>query len=715
MKVKVVCMSVIVFLAAGLCRVAAAGEAAEAVDLTKPDPAKAAEELQIKALIEKLGAADTVQREDAEKSLAAFGAAAGPLLKAAVTSPLPEISARAKRLVGRLAGVGVRVNSYSDILPADAVFFLEFADTQGSLKRLNQTPIGRFWETPPMRKTIQGHRKDMLPTELQVLDAMQALSKIATGRTALTVAGPETIQPEEIDPPIVYLLESNNPQAAEAQVRQIFVGMGDPIKSKRINKQFTIEEQANANTHFSQDRIVHALTERAIDSILDSLLKPPAKTLSPVLADLRAQRPNADCIWRLSSAGFKNFVDALQIIDQEQLDTLAAAGFIEGSSIDGAVTFNAAGAEELTRLQLGGGAKNKGVLGILQRLNPVTPAAGPQASDMMPYQAAMVVTINADVSKNSAELAASLTALDKFFGKIDPVAPVPDAEKLNDPTKKPDGGLSPAAQALDAGGGKIGVAPKDPKAKPKEPERTTPHIERLEKSGIQLDKLLAQAQGPMCVALFPEQVDVTRVSQANAVNPPADPDHVPMSAVFAMCVKDSAPLEEQLAKALRGVKLAHKKLDMNGGTLYIDADTDEDDSPAFWVSGHYFAYGTSRDVLELASAAVLNAKGNQRIDARPEYRKLAAQRDPAALVDVFADSTLFLDMPYKMAQLGWQEQLNPWPDFAMAAQFLKDNFIHLSVKQIPGGLQITSQTPLSLLGMIEAIRKPLSEAQLLNF
>lgn len=714
MKVKVVCLSVIVFLAAGLSRVAGAGEAAEAVDLAKPDPAQAAVESQIKALIEKLGAADTVQREDAEQALAALGAAAGPLLKEAVNSQNPEISARAKRLAGRLAAAGVRVKSYSDVLPADSVFFLEFKDAKATLERFKNTPFGRFWETPPMRKTIQGHRKDMLPTEIQVLDAMQALSKSASGRAALAIAGPDTIQPEEIDPPIVYVLESSNPQTAEAQTRQMFTGMGDPIKSKRINKQFTIEEQGNANTHFSQDRIVHALTERAMDNFLDSLLKPPARTLTPVLTELRAQRPDADCIWRLSSAGFKNFVEALQIIDQEQLDTLAAAGFVDGSSMEGAVTFNAAGAEELTRLQLAGGAKNKGVLGILQRLNPVTPAAGPQASDMMPYQAAMVVTINADVSKNAGEMAASLTALDKFFGKIAKEAPVLDAEKLNEPVKKPEG-VSPAAQALDAGGGKIGETAKDPKAKPKDPERTTPHIERLEKSGIQLDKLLAQAQGPMCIALFPEQVDVSRVTQANAVNPPPDPDRVPMSAVFAMCVKDSAPLEEQLAKALRGVKLAHKKQEMNGGTLFTDADTDDDESPAFWVSGHYFAYGTSRDVLELASAAVLNAKGNQRIDARPEFRRHAAQRDPATLVDVFADATLFLDMPYKMAQLGWQEQLNPWPDYAVAAQFLKDNFIHVSVKQIPGGLQITSQTPLTLLGMIEALRKPLSEAQLLNF
>jgi hypothetical protein len=181
-----------------------------------------------------------------------------------------------------------------------------------------------------------------------------------------------------------------------------------------------------------------------------------------------------------------------------------------------------------------------------------------------------------------------------------------------------------------------------------------------------------------------------------------------------MCLKDTAPLEKQLSEATRALKLVFKKQTMNGGTLFLDAEEPEDEGSAFWISGKYFAYGTSRDVLELATSAALNAKGNQRIDARPEFQRHAAQRDPAALLDIFADSSLWLDMPYRLAQLGFQEPANPWPDYAVAASFLKNNLIHISVKPAANGLEIKAQTPLSLLGMFMAIWKPLDEAQLLN-
>lgn len=676
----------------------------------KPDEAK------IKALIEKLGAADTVERENAEKELSGLGAAASEQLKAATESANPEISVRAKRLIARMAPAAAKRNSYAEVFPADSVLFIEAGDVAKLLENWKRTPFGQFWESADVRKFLTGYRKELLPAEVQADDARQALLKLASGKLVFAIPSPDTIQPEEIDPPLIRILEVNNLQTAEAQTRQMFEGEGDPIRNKRVYKTYTIDEQTNANTLFSQDRVINSLTEKGMEVTLDNLAKPPAKSLAPVVNDLRAQRPNADIVWHLSSSGFKPLVDALQFsdfLDQDKLDQLNAAGFTEGSTIEGALTFNAEGVEELVRVKLADPAKNAGLLAVLQRMAPpaaAAPANSPRATDLMPFQAAMVMEFNADMSKNVPEFQAALLALDRALGSTvrDDLLKAPQNKQLEGPIKPPTGNR--AADALNAGGG---VDPNNKTGeKIKAAERSAPHIEALAKSGVQLQNLLEQSDGPMCLALFPEQVDVTRVTVANAQNAPPDPDRVPLSSVFAMTLKDTAPLEKMLSEASRGNKMTYKKQAMNGGTLFMDVDEPEEEAWAYWISGHYFAYGSSRDVLELCTAAV--TKANQRITARPEYQRHAAKRDPAALVDIFVDSTLWLDMPYKMAQLGFQEPANPWPTYAFAAGFLKDNLMHISVKPMAGGLEIKAQTPLSLLGMLFALWKPLDEAQVLN-
>ena len=89
--------------------------------------------------------------------------------------------------------------------------------------------------------------------------------------------------------------------------------------------------------------------------------------------------------------------------------------------------------------------------------------------------------------------------------------------------------------------------------------------------------------------------------------------------------------------------------------------------------------------------------------------------DPAALLNVFGDSKQFLEMPYKMSRLQWDDDpRNPWPDFAILAGLLKNNTVRIKMKQVQGGLQIEAQTPVSIIGLIQSILKPLKEASLVN-
>src|SRR5438876_814089 len=88
----------------------------------------------IKDQIKKLNAADTIQREDAERELLKIGLPALPLLKEAAVSPEPEIAARAQRLVTKMTAMAAKpVTSYAEIMPSSSVFFLEAPRARESL------------------------------------------------------------------------------------------------------------------------------------------------------------------------------------------------------------------------------------------------------------------------------------------------------------------------------------------------------------------------------------------------------------------------------------------------------------------------------------------------------------------------------------------------------------------------------------------------------
>ncbi len=713
---------------------------AEPVDLTKTQPAAA--DPKIAALIAQLGAADTVLREDAEKTLTGMGKAAMPLLKEAENSPNPEIVVRARRIGARIADAGVKPASYAAVLPADSIFFFEISDCAATLDHLKFTPVGQLWEKPSMKAFNTGKRDSMLEKEIKVYDALTALPKLAAGKFVVALSSPDTIEPAEIDAPLLYILETKNLQAVEAQTRNLFESMNDGAKTKRQYKKFQIEEQNNACTVFSGERVIHALTAKGMEGLLDKLIAPPAQPLTALLTDLRTQRPKADVCIRLAADGLKNLAEANQFLDDELYAIVDTAGLQEGGFIEDAVTLNTQGVEELVRIQ-SGGIKNKGLLAVLQRMTikPAPPAQAnqPQALDMIPYQAAFVASFSGDASKHAAELSSALAALDALGGQpqhndinpnLLPAKPVNPANP-NDPVappRPPGPPKSRAEQALLEGGGDVldekkvpKRAEKDPanpaepqKKKAKEPERSTPHIARLLQAGFTMEEFLAQADGPTVLALFPERVDISKVLNPHDVNNPPDPDHVPMAALFAMYLKDPAPIVTALDKANKGIQPRYIKQVLNGGTFY--AEDNEDNSPGFWISGKYLAYGTSKDIVDLAGAAVLNQAGNNRMAARKAYVDyLATSYDPQALLNIFGDSKQFLEMPYKMAQLQWDDnQRNPWPDFAVVAGLLKGNSIHIKVKQVQGGLQIESQTPISILGLIVSIFKPLKEAVLIN-
>ncbi|MCY3018182.1 MAG: hypothetical protein NTW87_04005, partial [Planctomycetota bacterium] len=303
-----------------------------------PDPTEA-----IKALIRKLNAPEAIAREDAERELLRLGQAALPLLKEAVKAPEPEIAARAKRLVSKMAARPV--HSYADVMPATSIFFLEAPHVRQTLDRLKGSPLGKLWDLPAMQKFYKGHREAQIPNDQKMLDAVRAIPKLLDGKALVAIGPPDTAEAAEMDPPIVYVLESKQPHSLETQARNLFEGMTDQPKTSRPYGPFIIEEHIAAQTVFAQESVIHALTQKGIESFLDGLKAPPEKSLAPALKEIRALLPQYDFVYHIASDGFKDLAEAGQLLDDDQVDVVDRLGFMSGSRCQGVVAVTPDGFE----------------------------------------------------------------------------------------------------------------------------------------------------------------------------------------------------------------------------------------------------------------------------------------------------------------------------------------------------------------------------------
>lgn len=746
----------------------------------QPDnpPAISPQQIQaIKAQIARLNAADNLDREDAEQQLLKIGQLALPFLKEALKSAAPETAARAKRLVGKMAEIAGRpAESYAEILPANSVFFLEAPHTRQSLDKWKECPLGKFWDLPAMQKFYAGHREAQVPNDQKILDAVREIPKLLDGKALFAIGAPDTAEAAELDPPLVYVLESKQAGALEAAARKLFEGMTDSPKGGRRYGPFSVEEHITAQSVFGQDSVIHSLTQKGIESFLDGLLKRPAEPLNAELKDIRALLPQHDFVYRISADNFKDLADNGQLIDDVQFEVLETLGFLPGSSWTGAIAATPDGFEDVFHLKIGGGARNEGITAVLTRMAaamPPPPAAGaPQSLDLIPWQAGLLVSFNGDTARNAAVLSRALKSLDVIFASQpaapvpaqpavpgqpgvrpgQPIPPAPGAQKPVAPPApagapkpvqpvKPDAGArnapdTPAApvqpapkqaantlgqKALaDAGGAttpapapapapsageKKDPAPAEPKDEKPAPrakvEKVPPHISRFEKLGLKLEQFLEQVDGPIQAGLFMQQIE------------DETPDEIPISPLLAVLLKNPKVIEQSLEAAAAGPTPRFDKEVLNGGVHYVEKEGNPDTKPGFWLKGNYLAWSSERDLLDLAGAALLHQAGNERMADRASYKAAVAARrlDPQAIFTFFGDAEQVMEMPYKLAQVTWQEDdANPWPAYDLLRPLLKDKPVLLEFKSVPGGLQGHALTPLSLMGIIEAFRQPLIEA-----
>lgn len=674
---------------------------------SNPDPEvlTVAQAEAIKAQIKRLNAPDYIAREDAERELLKIGQPALSLLQEAAKAPDPEVAARANRLVAALFGMATKpVKTYSDVLPETSILFLEAPDTRKTLDKFKTSPLGKFWDLPSIQKFVKGHRNAEGPNEQKMLDALTQIPKLLDGKALFALGPPETIDIVDLDPPLLYVLETKQALALESNARAVFQGMSDAPRSSRRYGPFTIDEHMTAQTVFGHEGIIHALTQIGIESFLGNLLERPEQTLSPVLASIRALLPGYDVELHLATDAFKQLSEAGTLVDDEQLKTLDVLGILAGSTWQSVFSVNPDGIEEFSLLSLAEGKKNEGLAGVLkamgQNLSVATPATASQALDLIPWQSGILISFNGDVAKNAGALTLALKSFDARFSPQDnqaekainaaPSLPTPRVagrENLADGAEKPEGGAAPKSGAEKAA------------AEDKEPCHL--RVSQFEKTGLKLEQFLEQIDGSVQLAIFPQQVEGTV------------PDAVPLSPLFAVVLKNPKMIEQALDAAAADPKPVFTKEVLNGGIHYISTLGDEDVKPGFWLKDNYLAYSTERVLLDLAGMALAHRAGNERIADRESFKRMRGNKKmyPNALLTIFGDSDQVLEMPYGLARANWQEdEKNPWPDYALIKPLLQNNSIFVQFKAVENGFEIYAQTPLSLIGMIEAFRRPLLEA-----
>lgn len=219
--------------------------------------------------------------------------------------------------------------------------------------------------------------------------------------------------------------------------------------------------------------------------------------------------------------------------------------------------------------------------------------------------------------------------------------------------------------------------------------------------GLSLERFMEQVEGPVQVALFMQQIE------------DEVPDELPVSLLAACMLKDPKAVAQALDAACAGAAPRFTQEPLGEGVFYSEKDGNADARPGFWLKGNYLAFATERDLLELANAAALHKAGNERLTDRESYKRAVAQKqfDPQALCVFFGDADQVLEMPYELARQNWQDNpKNPWPDYAVVRELLKGKQILVQFKATPEGIQGEAQTPVTLLGLIEAFRKPFLES-----
>lgn len=658
-------------------------------DVKKPnggntDGTKGAEpttlEERIKLLIAQLGADAVEDREQAEQQLLAIGMKALPYLQEATRSPIPEISARAKALVKKLlAQKSIPDKSLSVALPINSILFVETLDANRLKERWKKTPVSRAWALAQAQTWWKKYQDDEYDEDdKRSIEQLNEIVAAVKKRTAAIMGPPTVVDEKELHPPFVFVAEADDTPHGllSSLARRYFTHIGDPPDARRDHPPFVIEEHTTTQSVFQDALGFYSLTPVAMMSLLNGLLSPPKESLADVVTKARAMIPDADVVVHASRNGLEKLVDAGHELEEDLVTTFDIIGLTPGSTIDGAVKLVPVGFQERYVVNFTG---KSGLVTTLAKL-PVAatpPGAAAKAIDAVPAHVAIWMSLRGNMAAGVEGMAESLRKLDNLM-------------TLPKPMPKPTPGQDPKTL-------KPLPPPTDPARRIRWDALYLPRVERLEKlTGLKLEDLIRNIVGPVEIGLF------------NKVVGDEEPDDIPLGLVVSVVLRDPAKFQTALDSALKARFTFLLKEARDGGNFYYSKQ--DLLKPGVWLKGKHLVFATEEKILGLCIKAL---GGQLRFMDRGDVKKAVADNvfSKESRLTVFADGGQALEMPYKLGetQFNWDDE-NPWPKFSLIRGF----FSRMTVEVTPGAkaneFEINASTPLTVLGVIEAFRRPLNEA-----
>ncbi|MCW8131952.1 MAG: hypothetical protein KIS92_16520 [Planctomycetota bacterium] len=544
------------------------------------------------------------------------------------------------------------------------MLLLETRDARRLQERWAGGPLCAAWKSEGAQLWWKEHRAaQMQDAERATLDALAAVFAAADGPAAFAFASPELVDDRAPAPPAAILCD----QPAGARellvervraLRDRLAGAGK-VHERPGPDAWKIEETDASQLGFKDRAFLLTFETKVFQALFRHQQSPPQASMAPRAAAARERLPDADLTLHLSRNGLGELAAAGFVFEEEQVKAFDAWGFAKDSTLDGAIKLVPDGFVERHRLSL---TRREGLLAVLADLPPPAPAAAdvvgveglPEAIDLLPPQASVWISLRGDLSARGEEAAKALAGLD-----------------------------------------------------PKIAER----IQTLEKlSGAKLFDLLAQAQAPVEIGLVFKRVGEEL------------PSAPPVEIIAGLVLKNAKPVAEAFEKLSETTEAFIGKEDRNGGTFYFVKDNPA--KPGWWLRGSLLCFASWSQGLDLALAALDHGAGTERMTDRPDVRRALAQHPIPArkTLFVYADAAQALEMPYQVARLsmGSDEPKNRWPAFHTFAAAFGRILIEYGPAERPADepanpagpvtAELDAETPLSLLGLLQAFRLPFEEA-----
>lgn len=552
--------------------------------------------------------------------------------------------------------------SLGNTLPADCMLLLETSDARRLQERWLSGPLYTAWKSEAFQLWWKQHRQaQMQEAERGTLALLGETFEAADGRAAFGFGPPALI--EELSPGPPALLLADQPEGTKASLIERVRALRDRLagdekaRAKPGPGSWRIEETDGSQLAFKDHTMLLTLQPKVFQAVFRDQQAPPKDSMAPRAARARALLPDADLTLHIARNGLKELAASGFVFEEEHVKAFDAWGFAKDSVLDGAIKLTPDGFTERHQLKL---SKREGLLAVLADLPPLAPAPAevvgeelpPEALDLLPPHASAWISVRGDLSARGEELTRALAAISPRMAER-----IQNAEKL---------------------------------------------------CGAKLPELFAQVLAP---------VEIGVVFKSVGDDLPSAP---PVEFVASMILKNPKPVAAALDKLSEATEAFVGKEEIHGGTHYFIKDHPA--KPGWWLSGSRLCFTSWSQGLDLALAALDHKSGTERFADRPDVRRLFAQeaiRAKKTLV-LYADGAQFLEMPYQVARItmGSEDPKNKWPAFHTFAaafgriliQYGPANADTPAPATGPVAATIDAETPISLIGLLQAFRLPFDEA-----